>query len=107
MIADAGICLTTVCNRKERPIENSKLNLKEAKSQKPKAKSQSDVWLLTDAGFNILLSMETYKWYYQLISAERAAEAHDFPYKLAGPLCDGGDVYFDIEGQNRLPDYRL
>jgi len=107
VIADAGICLTTVCNRKERPIENSKLNLKEAKSQKPKAKSQSDVWLLTDAGFNILLSMETYKWYYQLISAERAAEAHDFPYKLAGPLCDGGDVYFDIEGQNRLPDYRL
>jgi diaminopimelate decarboxylase len=51
--------------------------------------------------------METYKWYYQLISAERADEAHDFPYKLAGPLCDGGDVYFDIEGQNRLPDYRL
>ena len=38
VIADAGICLTTVCNRKERPIENSKLNLKEAKSQKPKAK---------------------------------------------------------------------
>jgi diaminopimelate decarboxylase len=41
-----------------------------------------------------------------LISAERAAEEHNFQYKLAGPLCDGGDVYFDIEG-NRLPDYRL
>ena len=51
--------------------------------------------------------METYKWYYHLISAARAAEAHDFPYKLAGPLCDGGDVYFDIEGAGRLPDYRL
>ncbi|MGI8469473.1 MAG: hypothetical protein ACR2N3_13570, partial [Pyrinomonadaceae bacterium] len=70
-------------------------------------KVKSDVWLLTDAGFNILLSMETYKWYYHLISAERAGEAHDFPYKLAGPLCDGGDVYFDIEGAGRLPDYRL
>jgi diaminopimelate decarboxylase len=22
-------------------------------------------------------------------------------------LCDGGDVYFDIEGTRRLPDYRL
>jgi diaminopimelate decarboxylase len=62
---------------------------------------------LTDAGFNILLSMETYKWYYHLMSAERAGESHDFPYKLAGPLCDGGDVYFDIEGENRLPPYRL
>jgi diaminopimelate decarboxylase len=107
VIADAGICLTTVCNRKERPLQNPKIDLTESKIQSPKSKIQSDVWLLTDAGFNILLSMETYKWYYQLISAERADEAHDFPYKLAGPLCDGGDVYFDIEGQNRLPDYRL
>lgn len=64
-------------------------------------------WLLTDAGFNLLLSMETYKWYYHLISAERAGEEHDFPYKVAGPLCDGGDVYFDIEGDGRLPDHRL
>ena len=51
--------------------------------------------------------METYKWYYHLISAERSGEAHDMPYKLAGPLCDGGDVYFDHEGHNRLPDHRL
>jgi diaminopimelate decarboxylase len=51
--------------------------------------------------------METYKWYYHLISAERAGEKHETPYKLAGPLCDGGDVYFDIEGRNRLPEHRL
>ncbi len=53
--------------------------------------------------------METYKWYYHLISAERAAAPHDYPYKLAGPLCDGGDVYFDIEEKrrSRLPAYRL
>jgi diaminopimelate decarboxylase len=51
--------------------------------------------------------METYKWYYHLISAERAGEPHKTPYKVAGPLCDGGDVYFDIEGENRLPDFRL
>ena len=95
VIADAGICLTTVRNRKERPTFESK------------TEDQNDHWLLTDAGFNILLSMETYKWYYHLISATRANEKHDFPYKLAGPLCDGGDVYFDIEGENRLPEYRL
>ncbi len=26
---------------------------------------------------------------------------------MAGPLCDGGDVYFDLHGESRLPDYRL
>ena len=67
---------------------------------------KQETWLLTDAGFNVLLSMETYKWYYHLISAERAGEPHIYPFKLAGPLCDGGDVYFDHEGQGRLPDYR-
>ena len=99
IIADAGICLTTVRNRKERPV--GKTEIANRKSQ-----IANDSWLLTDAGFNILLSMETYKWYYHLISAERAAEPHDYPYKLAGPLCDGGDVYFDHEGHGRLPEYR-
>ena len=100
VIADAGICLTTVHNRKERPF-------KEQTSDTQTFAPTKDVWLLTDAGFNILLSMETYKWYYHLISAERAGEDHNSRYKLAGPLCDGGDVYFDIEGHGRLPDYRL
>jgi D-ornithine/D-lysine decarboxylase len=105
IIADAGICLTRVRNKKSRPIRNFKDSdqIRNPKSQIP----NRDVWLLTDAGFNILLSMETYKWYYHLISAERASEDHGFPYKVAGPLCDGGDVYFDIEDQNRLPDHRL
>ncbi|HNU08285.1 MAG TPA: hypothetical protein PKO33_11015, partial [Pyrinomonadaceae bacterium] len=41
------------------------------------------------------------------VHASRADDAHATKYKLAGPLCDGGDVYFDIEGQGRLPDHRL
>ena len=96
IIADTGICLTTVRNRKERPVAETENN-----------RSAADHWLLTDAGFNILLSMVTYKWYYHLVSAERTNEEHSFPYKIAGPLCDGGDVYFDIEGEGRLPEYRL
>jgi D-ornithine/D-lysine decarboxylase len=50
--------------------------------------------------------MTTYKWYYHLISASRADAPPDAGYKVAGPLCDSGDVYFDIEGEGRLPDYR-
>ncbi len=87
VIADAGLVLTTVLNMKERP-------------------ETGDVWLLTDAGYNIMLSMNNYKWYYHTISASRAGEPHESSYKVAGPLCDSGDVYFDIERQGRLPDYR-
>ncbi|HEV7843906.1 MAG TPA: hypothetical protein VGO69_09415, partial [Pyrinomonadaceae bacterium] len=87
IIADAGLVLTTVRNIKRRP-------------------ETGDVWLLTDAGYNLLLSMNNYKWYYHLISASRAGEATAANYKVAGPLCDSGDVYFDIEREGRLPDYR-
>ena len=87
VIADAGLVLTTVLNMKQRP-------------------ETGDVWLLTDAGYNLMLSMNNYKWYYHLISASRAREPHESTYKVAGPLCDSGDVYFDIERCGRLPDYR-
>ena len=127
IISDAGICLTSVRNTKSRPLSEIRIELHEHMDKIRKLQTgasarsahfdferdvvssdnNSENWLLTDAGFNILLSMETYKWYYDLISADRSAEVHDHPYKVAGPLCDGGDVYFDIEGQNRLPSYRL
>lgn len=87
IIADAGLVLTTVRNIKTRP-------------------ETGDVWLLTDAGYNIMLSMNNYKWYYHLISASRADAPYGHDYKVAGPLCDSGDVYFDIEREGRLPDYR-
>jgi D-ornithine/D-lysine decarboxylase len=88
IIADAGLVLTTVRNIKRRP-------------------ETCDIWLLTDAGYNLMLSMNNYKWYYHLVSASNADVSHDENYKVAGPLCDSGDVYFDIERGGRLPDYRL
>lgn len=88
IIGDAGLLLTSVRNMKERP-------------------ETGDTWLLTDAGYSLMLSINTYKWYYHLISASRAEELHQTPYKVAGPLCDSGDVYFDIERGTRLPNYRL
>lgn len=88
IIADAGLLLTRVCNIKVRP-------------------ETGDTWLLTDAGYSLMPSMAIYKWYYHLISASRASDPHSAPYKVAGPLCDSGDVYFDLEGGSRLPNYRL
>jgi D-ornithine/D-lysine decarboxylase len=103
IIADAVVCLTNVRNAKHRPVPAGD----DLDDNTGRSDVGQDEWLLTDAGFNILLSMETYKWYYHLISATRAAEPHETPYKMAGPLCDGGDVYFDIEGHGRLPDHRM
>src|SRR4030095_11033563 len=42
-----------------------------------------------------------------LVSLARNSDSHATPYKVAGPLCDSGDVYFDLERGNRLPSYRL
>lgn len=87
VIADAGVVLTTIENIKQRP-------------------ETGDTWLLTDAGYNLMLSMNNYKWYYHLINASRANDPATRAFKVAGPLCDSGDVYFDIERGGRLPDYR-
>ena len=89
IVGDTGLVLTRVCNIKRRP-------------------ETGDTWLLTDAGYSLMLSQAMYKWYYHLISASRADEDHATPYKVAGPLCDSGDVYFDIEqgarqNQGRIP----
>jgi diaminopimelate decarboxylase len=88
IIGDAGLLVTRVCNKKDRP-------------------ETGDTWLLTDAGYSLMLSINTYKWYYHLINASRAEALHTVPYKVAGPLCDSGDVYFDMEQGTRLPNYRL
>ncbi|MEK6323692.1 MAG: diaminopimelate decarboxylase [Acidobacteriota bacterium] len=88
IVGDTGLVLTRVCNIKQRP-------------------ETGDTWLLTDAGYSLMLSQAMYKWYYHLISASRAGDVHETPYKVAGPLCDSGDVYFDIEQGTRLPNYRL
>jgi D-ornithine/D-lysine decarboxylase len=88
VIADAVTLLTKVRNVKTRPETN-------------------DQWALTDAGYNLMLSMVMYHWYYHAVNASRASEAHSSRYRMAGPLCDGGDVYFDLHGDGHLPDHRL
>jgi diaminopimelate decarboxylase len=50
-------------------------------------------WLTIDAGFNTLLEHTNYAWYFRAAVAGRAGEPSDTPFRLAGPLCDGGDVY--------------
>ncbi len=61
---------------------------------------------MLDAGFNTLMEVKTYFWYYHMVCANKIDEIHCKPFKVAGPCCDSGDVYFDIDYHKSLPDYR-
>ena len=91
IVGDAAILLTRVQNLKVRP-------------------RSGDRWLMLDAGFHTLLESSNYKWYFHALAANRINEPHVARYKLAGPLCDSGDVFMDTDaspGNARLPEYRL
>ncbi len=87
IIADTGVLFSTIENVKSRP--------------------SGDHWLLLDAGFNTLMDILGYNWYFHALAAGKISEDASVSYKLGGPLCDSGDVYHDSEGYDRLPEYRL
>lgn len=87
VIADAGILLSTIENEKRR-------------------EELDENWITVDAGFNTLLEVKSYYWYYHMVCANKMDEKHCADYKVAGPCCDSGDVYFDIDYHKNLPDYR-
>ena len=62
-------------------------------------------WLTIDAGFNTLLEHTNYGWYFRTRPVTRAAAPDDGRFRLAGPLCDGGDVFAGDDGTpyRRLP----
>ncbi len=64
-------------------------------------KKGGEIWVMIDAGFNVLLDAFSYKWYFHMISANRAGEEHSYPYMVGGPLCDGGDIFL-AGGQCRM-----
>ena len=59
-------------------------------------------WLLVDAGYNTFFDPVLYGWYYPLVSVSRPDEPADGRFRVAGPLCDGGDVF----GGDDDTDYR-
>jgi len=63
-----------------------------------------DHWLTIDAGFNVVLDNALYNWYFPCVVANRADQETTARFRLAGPLCDGGDV---IPGQDETPYRRL
>ncbi len=64
-----------------------------------------DRWLLVDAGYNTFFDPVLYGWYYPLVSVSRPEARAGGSFRVAGPLCDGGDVYGgdDDTAYRRLP----
>jgi D-ornithine/D-lysine decarboxylase len=82
LVADAAVLVTRV--------ENEKTKARRDVSGRVVG---SDRWVTIDAGYNTLLEHTNYAWYFRCLSAGRAAEPADTAFRLAGPLCDGGDVF--------------
>jgi len=59
-------------------------------------------WLMIDAGFNTILEHSSYHWYFRAVVANHCSKPTVRPFRIGGPLCDGGDVYAGDPGS----DYR-
>ena len=57
-------------------------------------------WLMVDAGFNTILEHSSYHWYFRAVVANRCSKPPVRPFRLGGPLCDGGDVYAGDPGSS-------
>ncbi|MDB6082792.1 MAG: Diaminopimelate decarboxylase [Gammaproteobacteria bacterium] len=80
LVGDSAVLLTVVENTKERG---------------------DGCWLYLDAGYNLLVESYTYKWYYHALTANKLGEAVK-GFRLVGPLCDNGDAFFDVDGEQTV-----
>lgn len=80
MVGDAAVLLSSVENVKDRSGAR---------------------WLYLDAGYNVLVESYTYKWYYHALTANKLAGPMA-EFRLAGPLCDNGDAFFDVDGEQTV-----
>lgn len=80
LVGDSAVMLSTVENTKQR---------------------SDGCWLYLDAGYNLLVESYTYKWYYHALTANKLTEPTR-GFRLVGPLCDNGDAFFDVDGEQTV-----
>lgn len=56
-------------------------------------------WLVLDAGYNLIVKSFSDKWYFHARTANRAEARDAARFRLAGPLCDSGDAFHDVDGE--------
>ena len=80
MVSDCAILLTRIEAEKER--------------------DQFKVFYL-DAGYSVLFDAFI-GWYFHMINANKADDVDTHLFRLAGPLCDSSDTFYDVEGEGRV-----
>src|SRR3990167_3875698 len=56
-----------------------------------------------DAGYSVLFDLYN-GWYFHMLNASRADDRDTQHCRMAGPLCDSSDTYYDIEGEGAVAD---
>ncbi|MBS7663711.1 diaminopimelate decarboxylase [Pseudomonas lalucatii] len=56
-----------------------------------------------DAGYSVLFDLYN-GWYFHMLNASRADDHDTRHCRMAGPLCDSSDTYYDIEGEGAVAD---
>jgi D-ornithine/D-lysine decarboxylase len=79
LVADAALLISRIENARKRDGAN---------------------WLYLDAGYNLLIDSAICRWYYQMLNANRMNAETDMAFRVAGPLCDSADCFFDVEGEH-------
>ncbi|WP_298187545.1 diaminopimelate decarboxylase [uncultured Pseudomonas sp.] len=82
MVSDTAILLTRIEARKER---------------------QGRPVFYLDAGYSVLFDLYI-GWYFHMLNASRADDRDTHHCRIAGPLCDSSDTYYDIEGEGAVAD---
>jgi diaminopimelate decarboxylase len=90
LFLEPGRSVATTCGVLVTRVENVKTKTRRGAGGEV---TGAEDWLTIDAGFNTLLEHTNYAWYFRTLAASRAGEPADRPFRLAGPLCDGGDVF--------------
>lgn len=80
MVSDTAILLTRIEAQKQR--------------------QQHAVYYL-DAGYSVLFDIYN-GWYFHMLNASRADDVQTQQCRMAGPLCDSSDTYYDIEGEGAV-----
>ncbi|MDG1582307.1 diaminopimelate decarboxylase [Pseudomonas sp. GOM6] len=63
---------------------------------------QTPVFYL-DAGYSVLFDLYI-GWYFHMLNASRADDTDTALFRMAGPLCDSSDTYYDIEGEGAVAE---